>query len=933
MATVLQETEEVRPTGVGVDGQGPDVDLPSTQPIPQVEPTSQTNMSTPTMQAGNNNWGKIQEALEAGYSRDEVSSYLQQNLGVDADQADKQVIESVQDKIKSAQDEGYSTAEIKDYLIVNRYDGSVIDSAIKGLTVPKDHKKFAWDPNTTAEEAQDVADLYKNIYGKYSTFGKQIGGAFSTEMGLEARREVNQLNASIAKSMQDKGFDTFINPETGDLMVRTEDGMELEVDSSMINDIWNSKFEIGGAIAGAITGAKTGSKVGAGIGIAAGNMTGVGLALPEELVTGPVGAGVGAIVGGVVGGAAGASTGKALDMTTNALILKEQLEASLYMTQMKEAAIFDSVAGVVGAGLFKMGASGLKQVMRAYDFALAGNTKGAYNALLDNMLITDDQAREMVKAWEKHTGTVAPGKSFEEKAIGVIADTEQGAEAFVAHAASKDPRAAAQVVSDIDKRAKDLVKLVDSVADDNIGDLMRNQVADYTADVKNFYGEVKQLGAKAIDGTDYRFDYDKLAIDPVLENISKGISDPRKKEAFVLYAERIGNASQDRTFSGLVELRQAVNDFKYSRAKLKKPDIDALNKVINKVDSEIGKTVREYMPDNGKEWLTQFGKAKTEYAKMKQLEGNMLYKLLTRKGISEHQIQLGLKKYIDSLDGTFMEVMEKLPTKTRAKAEGAVMKQYVDRYTLGQATDKQAIHFPMISRALEGVKMETAEAKHVKTAVDEIAKIFKNDVNLSKVSGNIAVPKFQSYLTTDPIVRLKFEVASGVFNYIKTKIPGKQANNMALLKQLEKTLENPMHVNTVNKFIKSMPKESQEGVKTLVDQLRVEMAKNPARQQDFVNMYKQSASGKLVTSNGQLGKGVYLVDSVKNPSPTAKVIKHEVNMSKMATLEDISALVGREIDVKEVRNLPNINKTLQEKGYIGIRLEGKAMLFPETITK
>ena len=565
MNTLLQEDQVERAQGTGVNAPGPAVDLPSTEFIPdEVTPVTTSNAEAPPMQAGNNNWGQIQEALEAGYSRDEVSGYLQQNMGLQADQADKQVIESVQDKIRSAQDEGYSVNEIKDYLIVNRYDGSVIDSAIKGLEAPQGHKKFAWDPNTVAEDAQDMSDLYKNIYGKYSTFGKQLGGAFNEEMGLEARREVNALNVSIATNMKERGFDTFINPETGDLMVRTEDGMELEVDSSMINDLYNSKFEISGAITGAITGAKTGAKVGAAAGIAAGNLTGVGLVLPEEVVTGPAGATVGAIGGAILGGAGGAATGKALDMTTNALILKEDLEASLYMTQMKEAAIFDGVAGIVGAGIFKMGASGLKHVMRAYDFAIAGNTKGAYNALLDNMLITDDQAKEMVKSWEKHTGIKAPGKSFEEQAIGVIADTEQGAEAFVAHAASKDPRAAMQVVTDIDSRAKDLLSLVDNIADDNIGDLMRNQLTDYTADVKNFYGEVKKLGADAINGTDYRFDYDRLAIDPMLESVSKGVSNPRNKEAFLLHSERIANASQDRTFGGLIELRQAVNDFKYS---------------------------------------------------------------------------------------------------------------------------------------------------------------------------------------------------------------------------------------------------------------------------------------------------------------------------------------------------------------------------------
>lgn len=962
MATILEENENSRPTGTGFEGPGPDVNLPSLGPnseqeLPVVEPTiSPAPVIEPVQQeplpivepaVTADNWEQIQEALGQGYKKEEVSTFLQQTFGISPEEANQQVLSGVQTRVKQAEEQGYSSKEIGEYLKSQRYDSRLVDEAID-LSIDEAKRErrnkplhsiiHSPDPNKVLgekkpfepeEEAKDLADLYKNIYGKYSTTAKSVAGIFDEESGIEARKEINDLNKFIAQELQGRDIDAFINPSTGELMMRDDNGNEVEVDSSLVNDLFNAKAEFGGAVAGAIQGVKTGAKVGAGVGIAAGNLTGIGLALPEEIVTGPLGATVGGIIGGVVGSATGATAGRAFDLTINSILLKENIEAKLYMSQMKEAAIFDGVATIVGAGMFRMAGAGYKQILKAYDFAVAGNTQGAYKALLDNMLITDEQAKEIVQQWEKQTGTIAPGASPEEQAIGIISTTQQGAEAFVNFAASKDPRAAMQVITDIDARAKDLLKMVDTVADDNVGDLLRKQLGDYEVDVKQFFGGVRDIAGKEINGTDFRFDYDKLAIDPMLKDIDKGISNPMRKEQFVLYANRIADASQDRTFSGLLNLRQAVNEFKYSRTNLKKTDLDALNKVLNKVDSQIGKAVKEHMPSNGKEWLKQFGTAKTEYAKMKQLKKNVLFRAVTRPGMTEESIQKALLKYIDALDNTFIDVMEKVPPKTKVKVEGAVMKRYIDRYTLGQATDKQAVHLPMVARALEGVKMTTPEAKYLQDNIEQMAKIFRNDPNLSRVSGNISLPKFQSYLTTDPVVRLKFEVASGVFNAIKTKIPGKQANNMALLKTLEKTLENPLHVSSVDKFIRNLPKESRDEVRSLVKELQIEMTKNPVKQSDFKNMFKQTKTGKLTTSNGALGKGVYLVDSVKNPVATSKVIREEVNLSRMATLDDISAIVGRTITEKDIRTLPDIQKQLIDKGYLGIRVEGKAMLFPE----
>lgn len=925
MATVLTQDQVQRPQGTGYEGQGPALELPSTgqqRPPLQitVRPSDNKNTSIEAPEPGpqpasenrvNPDWSNIQRALEEGHSRDEISKYLQETQRLTPDDADKQVVQSVQAKIKAAQDEGYSDQEIKDFLINNRYDGSVIDSAMATARTPKPWRKFDFDPNTQAEQVMDAADLYHNIHDKYSNLGKQVLGAFDEQTGLEARRDINRINATISSKLNEKGFKTQINPSTGDLEYEDKDGVLRPVDSSLMNSVFNSKGEIMGGISGAITGARAGAAAG-------------------SFVAPGIGTVVGGAVGTVIGGGIGAMAGRGADMVLNSYMLKEQLEADLAWTQMKEAGIADATFTVLGAGAMKLGAAGLKATMRAYDLVLAGNSKGAYNALLENMLIDEGQAKEMVAEWEKLSGRSAPGKNFQEKAISVITTTRQGGDVFLQPSVGKDPKLANVIVADVDARAKGLYKAIDEVDAEGAGRLLQSDLKAYQKDVKEFYGLVKGEAGEAIDGTDFRFDYDKLAVKPVLEAIMAKVDNPRVKERFASYLARIDGNTSGRTFTDLIDLRQAVNDFKYSTSKMGKSDVEAVDGVLKRIDSQIAKAANQYM-DHPKEWLANFKTAKSEYAKMKLLEKNVLYKAITKKGATEETIANAIKGKIDALDGTFDEVLEKLPPATRAKTEAAIIKAMTDKFSIGNPTDLQATHFPMLAESLKGMNIQTPEAKRLVKVIDEMSKVFRNDINLGQLSGRLTVPQFQSYLTTDPVMRAKFEIASTSFKWLKRMAPTREGNNLALVNKVSKLLENPMNAKTADEFVKGMPKESQAEMRSLVKELQLQWGKQEVKPKgDFVKMYKQSSTGKLSATNGAWGKGVYLVPKVSNPLPDSKVIGHEVNMSRIATFKDLSNAAASEVTPKNIHRYPQAMQQLINRGYLGLTDGDKVMLFPET---
>ena len=124
--------------------------------------------------------------------------------------------------------------------------------------------------------------------------------------------------------------------------------------------------------------------------------------------------------------------------------------------------------------------------------------------------------------------------------------------------------------------------------------------------------------------------------------------------------------------------------------------------------------------------------------------------------------------------------------------KGAVVDALAKRYTAGVEKGSKAIHFPMLADELRKINFTTPDARTTKKALIELGETFKNDVWLAQTAGQVTIPKFQSYLTVDPVVRAKFEVASGIFNYIKSKAPGDSNRQLALVRATSKLLEKPL---------------------------------------------------------------------------------------------------------------------------------------------
>lgn len=869
----------------------------------------------------------IRKAKEAGYTYDQIQEYLEKK---NTEAEPQPTVDSTQEEPTTNYDPslGVDDVAVEDFQVSQGNQTATVNTDIK----------------EEVENATDLAAAYSNIHSRWSTLGKMaVGATFNEEQMTSALQDIQKLNNGLVEKLREKGVNAYIDPDNGLLMMQDENGQQHEIEPGIFDDILASKFETGGAIAGAISGAKWGAKGGATLALAAGQL-GPQVAAPEELVTVPVASVIGGALGAIGGGFAGAFGGSGLDYLTNSYKLKDELDAKVALSKMVDAGVADATMTILVGGAWKIakpvGARTVKMMGHAFNTFKNGNQKGAYEILLKDQNITKEQASDIVEKWKKLSGItkaddlpkitnplgVERAMTDEELAVKVITETRPGGEAVIAASEGSSM----PITHAVNARAKDLMDTVDKLAPGEPAKEIRHALQDYQVEVGKYYETAKNLAGDVIDRTDYRFDIDKLAVKPAMQEARKHIDDPFQVERFKNVMERIDGMADTRTFSDLLDLRQSVNAIKAKTTK--KVAQDALKKSIMSIDREIQRVTDEYLPkEQAKVWRQQFKRAKQEYAKMKQLESNVLFKaIVSKKGVTEDQIVKKLSDLAPALDDTFVDVMRKLPKGLKDKTEGAVVKMLTERYTVGLPSELQAVHFPELANKLAKYNFQSPAAKQYVGMVQEFAEVFKNDVHLGRTIGNIQIPKFQSYLTTDPVMRAKYEFASGMFSYVKQLVPDTKAARLALVKMVGGMLDDPLKAKQTQTFIKKFPKAQQVEIEQMVKNLRHAWAQaglNTVEGKEALKLYKATSQEAVSRTNGGFGSGYYLREALESPREMRNVLRHDVVPTDLATLKEISEVMGREVTHTEIRKLKSLPAKLKKAGYKGVRHDGRVMLF------
>ena len=834
---------------------------------------------------------KVPELLEQGYTKEELDKFFKETYGV-----------------------GLNEAKTK----FKKLDFNV--NELKFQTPKQLEQNFIYDKFDTVTTSNYEDILAQQLYKAKETYSKLKRKKFSILKEsffaplvydkIELAKTKFKANTEIGAILQKQGYDVFIDTESGDLYINPT-GQSVEdlkktmgdgwtqamqpLDESILDSIINSLGETSGTITGAAIGAKVG---------------------------GPIGM--------IAGSAVGAGAGYLVDYLKASMDTKTKIDHIEALDNAKDSGALDVAFTVLGSAAYKLTAKTIKTVsdlVKTIKYNSGSEANKALKALKDILHLTDDQLEEVALTIAQQTKNdpvakfMRNGKLDPDKAIESVITTMPGGEAIVRPAARKN-LFTIELASNIDKRAKDLKLLVNNSLPEQIGDVVVKDLTNYRTLVKELYSSVKQQGIKYVPPELYQFDMKKLALPQVLDSIEKNIKDPTKLEQFLNYIKVINNRTTDRSFEALLDLRQAVNDFKYSKILEDKRDFDAINMVLKNIDGEISTVVKNILPENeARAWLNDWKMAKQKYAEMKMLENNVLFKALNKPGINEQTVRRLVSKYASSLDNTFNDVMVRLPANTRTIVEKSIIDYYLEK-NIKRVEGFSAIDFEKLAENINAVKIGTTEGKELKAVINELAKIYKNDVALSRASRGLFNMQNSTYITDDLVARTKFEFVNRVFDYIKRKMPTKKGSALSLIHKVSKILENPMDAKLPSEIKKLVVSDDWAILEDSILKLRQNVANTPSK--NAIN--KMQVYAEIDEKTGKI-----LRFTTEKPTGTAKQIF--VNPDRIASEAQLKVIFeNTKLSPKDL-NSPIIKAELRRKGYIGYKLKDKLELFKEDIVE
>jgi len=832
---------------------------------------------------------------------------------------------------------GYSNKEIyqafadkgKTQDEIDKEFGGMLTKAKAQFTSPEDqalfNQDFSYAPSTNAktlELPELTAQLEKLNRDNWST-GKAVQSLWDDKTAKEVQEYTSAIQPKLVEGLLKRGYQAKLMVQDGNAMRDAQEGEVPNVaavldpktkqfvpaTSDFISGLTSSALSITGGVTGAMSGAE------------------LGMAAP---IPHPIAKGAAVLGGAIAGGAAGTFAGSVADDLVTAAKLNEDFDAQKAVNFAAQegltSAIFD--AGLVGLLKSPAAVGQLAKVTKRY--LEDANVQGAYRALKDITGVTDQQADDYIKQVNAMSKAPLDGSQTRQR-INAIAQTQKGAEAIVPQASQLSKSGGFNFAKEIDTRAKDFTASVDTVTPENVGKVITDDLAKYQQSVRDGYEGIKSFGIAQADSVGYHFDIDKFKIDSMLEDANVRITDPAVLQQFDTLMAKVKSigAGGPRSFSDLLDLRKTISDFKYKNGTTNYIKLDRVNTVLNSIDGEIEEAAKA-MP-NGTQWLEEFAKSKIDYAQMKGLEKNALYKALNRPGISAEQVVSAVAQKAGSIDGTFMEVLGKLPMQTRVNAEGAVMKHLLGKHTIGDGQSYQAVDFPALVEKLDTLEFTTKENRELKRVAQEFARVFRNDKALAEASGAINVPKPTSYLATSVEGRLRVQAMSEMFNSVSKYLPTKEGRMKALADKVADVLDSPTNAKATETLLRELPADP--ALKESLSKLAIEYTKRGQKETyPQVTTYQVFNPGRTRDAmQTRLGKGMlYFTDEAKAKAYAngqgLQVKATQVEPTRFATPQQIEQITGEPFSMQQLRD-PAVLSKLRVKGYTGVAEGDEALEF------
>lgn len=828
-------------------------------------------------------------AIQDGFKEDEIAEILKEQ-----GYADDEIQTALSNGKKAAEAKaaGFADEEIEEVLNEKDPEPSKVETQQPAMQSWQGREQYnplqspgagleaTMNPKNWPTVEQSRQQAYQRLLSKESTTAQQLvtdlrviqpamvslteraqgllGNSLKQRQVEVAEREAQQKIVNMAS---DRGIN--LRFQDGEYFAQTENGKWAKVTPDLLDDLASAKGEIIGGTAGAIAGAAF-------------------TPIPHPLAK---------FIGSAAGAAAGAAAGTQLDYLYSAIKLSEDMNAQVALNKALTAAELSVVGDALAYPVAKLGGAAVRGIKRAKDLLIDGNSAGAYQALKDTLFISDGEAQQIVEGLQKFAAV--PGGNPAEQRISSTVLTQPGGEAIVQSVVRDSPKASQAIVQALDSRAQDLMRTSKELSGEGVAKLLREDLDNYVADVKGYYGQVKDRALKAPGADQIQFDYDSLAVEPVLKRLESNIQDPTVLQRFVAQAQRIRETSDSRTFGDLLELRHLVNDFKFNKRIASAKDYDALNEVLTKIDGAIKQSAEMVMPDS-KQWLTDWASARAKYAQMMRTQENVLAKALRNPQLTEAEIGNRLVKHIQTVDGTLEEVLNKLPANARRRAEGAVIDTLVNKMTAGAEGGLRATDFPALAKELDKITFTTKEPRQLKVAINKMAEVFRNDLALAKASGRVYFQRPGGFLADDLASKFKYQAAQNIFQNVQKMLPTEHGRGIALIAKTAELLENPLHAKTAKELMEEYADIA--NIPETVRKLQIDAA-------------REAAENKVSAKVNLFGDGKVL-------STKGSGAKQQIPLHRIATADQVKEVA--EVYGIAPTSTKELDAVLKDQGFFGV---------------
>lgn len=448
------------------------------------------------------------------------------------------------------------------------------NSVLQGLAAdladaPQFNPVFSLDPIFNVEGSpEDVLTSLKDIHRSYSA---DVDAALGwTNMSEEAKARSKQFQQEfsqiITQGLTDNGIEVVGTDEYGNITIKDpETGKPRVIDESFMDSMGAAGFEIGGAVAGFKAGA-----------VAAGNLP----------VVHPLARAATMFVGGVVGSVVGSSAGRGIDLYRHSDDVSYNITMDEMVSKMAEAGVADATFSILGTTAFKVG-KGIwggskvatkfmgRKLAEAYDAVASGNLEGAMHTLRGDLNLSQADVIKIVKGWETATGnkvlsdaanTAGTLTKDDAKAVLLaLSETQPGAEDLVKVAARGSKTGGSKLKQQVTDRAAQILRATDDLTNDNIGTTLSQGLDKYIQDTGTYFESTKQAGTSLMKGTEYRFDFRKVPLEAVIQDVKDKTLNSTIKRDVDNYLQRVRQLGREHAI-------KAVNAKKVPAISLKELD-------------------------------------------------------------------------------------------------------------------------------------------------------------------------------------------------------------------------------------------------------------------------------------------------------------------------------------------------------------------------